>query len=59
MRSDRMLVYRDRAGRWRWRRTAPNGEVIGASHQGYATAHLAHENIERTQLGGYDLEGSA
>lgn len=22
--------------KWRWRRTAPNGEIVGASTQGYA-----------------------
>lgn len=55
MRLDRITVYRDRAGRWRWRRVAPNGEVVGAAHQSYATAALATENVERTQGGRYDL----
>ena len=28
--------YTDNAGKWRWRRTAANGNIIGASTQGYA-----------------------
>lgn len=55
MRPDTLTVYRDRAGRWRWRRTAPNGEVVAAAHQSYATAALAMENVERTQAAGYEF----
>jgi uncharacterized protein YegP (UPF0339 family) len=28
-------VYEDNAGEWRWRRTAANGEIVGASSEGY------------------------
>ena len=28
-------IYKDKAGEWRWRRTASSGEVDGASHEGY------------------------
>ncbi len=35
MRYPRVEVYRDRAGRWRWRLRAVNGKVIADSGQGY------------------------
>lgn len=28
-------IYQDHAGEWRWRRKAPNGEVIADSAEGY------------------------
>ncbi|MDZ7721544.1 MAG: DUF1508 domain-containing protein [candidate division KSB1 bacterium] len=28
-------MYKDTEGFWRWRRTAPNGNIIGASTQAY------------------------
>lgn len=30
-------VYKDRAGRWRWRLKSKNGRVIADSGQGYAS----------------------
>jgi uncharacterized protein YegP (UPF0339 family) len=32
---DKWEFYKDGADEWRWRRTATNGEVVGASHEGY------------------------
>ena len=34
-RKDKWEFYRDKDGDWRWRRTAPNGEIVGASTEGY------------------------
>lgn len=34
-------VYRDDAGRWRWRALAGNGEEVGRSEQGYARRYYA------------------
>jgi len=34
-RDDRTEVYEDKAGGWRWRRIAPNGEIIADSGEGY------------------------
>lgn len=39
--------YRDRRGQWRWRRTASNGEIVGASHQGYAHRFDCEANAQR------------
>lgn len=39
--------YQDKAGKWRWRVKARNGNIIGASSQGYASKKSAEENVER------------
>lgn len=33
--------------KWRWRRTAKNGRIVGASTQGYADKFECIENAER------------
>lgn len=35
MRPDRTIVYQDKAGEWRWKRVAANGEIIADSAEGY------------------------
>lgn len=32
---DKWEFYQDPKGEWRWRRTAPNGKVVGSSTEGY------------------------
>jgi len=32
---DKWQIYNDNAGYWRWRRTASNGRIVGASTEGY------------------------
>jgi uncharacterized protein YegP (UPF0339 family) len=32
---DRWEIYKESNGQWRWRRTASNGRIVGASTQGY------------------------
>lgn len=36
MRRDKVLVYTDRAGRWRWRYVAQNGNILADGAQGYS-----------------------
>jgi uncharacterized protein YegP (UPF0339 family) len=46
-------VYRDRAGEFRWRLVAPNGNIIADSGEGYETrynAKRAAENV-RARIG--------
>lgn len=43
-----ITLYKDSAGEYRWRRTEPNGEVTGASSEGYTRAADAIRNIMRT-----------
>jgi len=32
---DKWEIYQDGAGKWRWRRKASNGRIVGASAEGY------------------------
>ena len=32
---DNWDIYKDKAGDWRWRRTAVNGRIVGSSSEGY------------------------
>jgi uncharacterized protein YegP (UPF0339 family) len=43
------VIYRDAAGRYRWRLRATNGEIIADSGQGYATNHECREAIQRVK----------
>lgn len=45
--NDRWEFYKDSAGKWRWRRIAPNGEIVGASTQGYSSRQACEENARR------------
>jgi uncharacterized protein YegP (UPF0339 family) len=39
-------IYRDKRGKYRWRVTASNGKIIGASTQGYSRRADALANID-------------
>lgn len=47
MAEDKWEVYKDNAGEWRWRRIAPNGEIVGASSQGYVHKTDCEANAKR------------
>jgi len=32
---DTWEIYKDKKNEWRWRRTASNGRIVGASTEGY------------------------
>ena len=44
---DETYTYQDSNNKWRWRRTAPNGEIVGASTQGYANKNDCKKNAIR------------
>ena len=44
---DKWEFYADKAGEWRWRRTARNGEIVGASTEGYVNKSDCVENAQR------------
>lgn len=44
---DRVVLYRDASGGWRWRRTAPNGEPVAASSEAYRDRADAIANLQR------------
>lgn len=33
--NDKWEFYKDARNEWRWRRTAPNGKIVGSSTEGY------------------------
>lgn len=45
--ADKWEFYKDTEGKWRWRRTAPNGKIVGASSQGYVNKSDCIENAKR------------
>ena len=44
---DTWEFYEDSKGEWRWRRTARNGEPVGASHEGYVNKSDCIANAKR------------
>lgn len=46
-RPDVTLVYEDEAGKWRWRRVAPNGEIIADSAESYTRKFDAKRAADR------------
>ncbi len=45
--ADKWEIYQDNAGEWRWRRTASNGRIVGASTQGYKNRADCIANAQR------------
>ncbi len=43
----RIEVYEDKAGEWRWRAVAGNGEVIADSSEGYVSRFNAERAADR------------
>ena len=40
-------IYKDKRGEFRWRRTASNGEIVGASSEGYKAKKDCEANANR------------
>lgn len=49
---DKWEIYQDNKSEWRWRRMAPNGNIVGASTQGYANKTDSEDNARH-----YGFEG--
>lgn len=47
---DKWEIYKDSVGEWRWRRTASNGEVVGASSEGYKNKSDCIANAKRNGM---------
>lgn len=58
-RPDRTELYEDKAGGWRWRRVAPNGEIIADSAEAYTRHADAKASAKRTFGLDVNLEDSA
>lgn len=44
---DKFEVYQDKKGEYRWRRTASNGQVVGAASEGYSSKKACEDNMNR------------
>ena len=44
---DKVVFYCDKAGDWRWKRTASNGKIVGASTESYIDLRGCRRNFER------------
>lgn len=42
---DKLEVYQDKRGEWRWRRFATNGKIVGAASEGYKARKDAEANM--------------
>lgn len=49
--TDKTIVYQDNAGEWRWRRVAPNGEIIADSGESYTRMADAERAASRAFMG--------
>jgi outer membrane protein OmpA-like peptidoglycan-associated protein len=45
--NDKWEIYKDGENQWRWRRTAPNGNIVGASTEGYVNKADCEGNARR------------
>ena len=44
---DKLEVYKDKRGEYRWRRTASNGKIVGAASEGYKSKKDCEANMNR------------
>jgi uncharacterized protein YegP (UPF0339 family) len=47
---DKWEIYKDTAGQWRWRRTASNGNIVGAATEGYVNKSDCVANARRNGM---------
>lgn len=44
---DKLEIYKDKRGKFRWRRVAPDGKVVGTATEGYASKADCEANMRR------------
>jgi outer membrane protein OmpA-like peptidoglycan-associated protein len=52
--NDLWEFYNDAGTKWRWRRTAPNGNIVGAATEGYSNRSDCEANARRNGWSEYD-----
>lgn len=57
--SDTWDVYQDKAGEYRWRRKASNGNIVGAATEGYSSKADCVANAQRHGMDGNPKEYGA
>ncbi|MEM8647452.1 MAG: DUF1508 domain-containing protein [Pseudomonadota bacterium] len=53
---DKWEIYQDKRGEYRWRRKASNGNIVGASCEGYVKRADAKKNAQRHGMEGNPKE---
>ncbi len=53
---DRVQIYRDASGEYRWRRSSANNRILCVASEGYDTRHHAFSMALRVNRGPYVLE---
>jgi uncharacterized protein YegP (UPF0339 family) len=48
---DKVTIFKDDAGDWRWRRQAENGRIIAISGEGYENRSHAIRMVEALTIG--------
>ncbi len=46
--SDKLKIYKDKRGEYRWRCTAANGNIVGASSESYSSKKASQKNAGAT-----------
>jgi len=47
---DKVIIVRGQDKQWRWRRVAANGEIVGASTEGYVNFNDCRNNYFRSTI---------
>ncbi|MEO9458253.1 MAG: DUF1508 domain-containing protein [Lentilitoribacter sp.] len=47
---DKWVIYKDARTQWRWKRTARNGNIVGASTEGYVNRVDCVSNAHRNGM---------
>ena len=50
----KFFLYKDKAGEWRWRLKAANGNIICVSSEGYSSKQNAQHSIESVKKSAAD-----
>jgi uncharacterized protein YegP (UPF0339 family) len=54
--SGKVIFYKDKAGEFRWKLTASNGEIIANSGEGYTTKQICQIGFESVKKNCQDAE---
>lgn len=54
--SGKVIFYKDKAGEYRWKLTASNGEIIANSGEGYTTKQNCQKGFESVKKNCQDAE---
>lgn len=53
---DKVSIFKDAAGMWRWRRVAPNGRIVADGSEGYNNQSDCEDQARQVNAQPYNLE---